>query len=367
MKADQDIRSAAKSLLGVNMGLTEGEKLLLMSDDGGETGEIVEEMTPAAREFGMEGEPLIFKPQGGHGQEPPEEVWRRAMGHEAVDELTGAGLLSRILTKSGSEEDQAAAREIAAKYEPMVDVVVAVTGYSTSHTTFRKLLTETMGARYASMPLFTRGMFYGPLAVDEIRLADSTNSLALAMAGVERCEVSSANGTELVLGLTGRPAKPDNGLLTAPGSFGNLPAGEVFFAPVEGTAEGTLVIEWSPTEKLPSPLVVTVTAGRAVKVDGQDTGSVRWLEELLAAHPGNTNIAELGIGTNPGARRPDNVLESEKILGTVHVAFGDNHTFGGKVVAPFHMDFVVFEADLTAVWEQGGARRVLLSEGKRGW
>jgi leucyl aminopeptidase (aminopeptidase T) len=92
-----------------------------------------------------------------------------------------------------------------------------------------------------------------------------------------------------------------------------------------------------------------------------------WLDKALAAHPANTNVAELGIGTNPGATRPDNVLESEKILGTVHVAFGDNHTFGGQTVAPFHQDFVIFAATLAAVWECGGGRRVLLSDGNRGW
>ena len=38
----------------------------------------------------------------------------------------------------------------------------------------------------------------------------------------------------------------------------------------------------------------------------------------------NRNIAELGIGTNDRATRPDNILEAEKILGTIHIALGDN-------------------------------------------
>jgi leucyl aminopeptidase (aminopeptidase T) len=156
-------------------------------------------------------------------------------------------------------------------------------------------------------------------------------------------------------------------MLNQKGRFGNLPAGEVFLAPVEGTAEGVLVLEWGSQAKFKSPLTVTIKGGRVVSVDGDESDEVSWLESLLSAHPDNTNIAELGIGTNPAATRPDNVLESEKILGTVHVAFGDNHTFGGVVKAPLHHDFVLFDATLVAVWEEGGGRRVLLDEGKKGW
>jgi len=58
------------------------------------------------------------------------------------------------------------------------------------------------------------------------------------------------------------------------------------------------------------------------------------------------NLAELGIGTNPNARRPDNVLEAEKIQGTVHVAIGDNIHMGGQVESDLHDDFVQPEVDL---------------------
>lgn len=63
------------------------------------------------------------------------------------------------------------------------------------------------------------------------------------------------------------------------------------------------------------------------------------------------NIAELGIGTNDKAKRPDNILESEKILGTVHVALGDNSSFGGEVRVPFHQDFVFFMPTLRLTYK----------------
>jgi leucyl aminopeptidase (aminopeptidase T) len=42
-----------------------------------------------------------------------------------------------------------------------------------------------------------------------------------------------------------------------------------------------------------------------------------------------------------------NVIEDEKVLGTVHLAFGDNHSFGGTTRVASHQDFVVLEPTVT--------------------
>ena len=76
----------------------------------------------------------------------------------------------------------------------------------------------------------------------------------------------------------------------------------------------------------------------------------------------NRNIAELGIGTNDRATRPDNILESEKILGTIHIALGDNHSFGGHVRTPFHQDFVFFQPTVTVIGPSG-VKTALLKKG----
>ena len=77
-----------------------------------------------------------------------------------------------------------------------------------------------------------------------------------------------------------------------------------------------------------------------------DEEYVDTLAAELESDQNKGNIAELGIGTNDKATRPDNILESEKILGTIHIALGDNSTFGGTVRVPFHQDFVFFEPTL---------------------
>ncbi|MCJ7498980.1 aminopeptidase [bacterium] len=362
------IEQAVQSLLSVNMGLQRDERLLILGDSSGDGGELAHEIGAVAEKLHPLTRTLIFDPVGGHGQEPPKEVWEALLGDGSVGRLETEGLLTSLLSKEGGSGTLDRAASLLVESDgAQADVIVAVTHYSTSHTSFRKLLTQTCGVRYASMPMFEREMFFGAMDVDWMDLTISTNVLARALEGADYCEISSNNGTSLVVGVSGRPVLPDDGMLTQNGKFGNLPAGEVFLAPVEGTAEGVLVLEWGPLARFKSPLTVMIDGGKVVSVIGGASDEVNWLEGLLSAHPNNTNIAELGIGTNQAATRPDNVLESEKILGTIHVAFGDNHTFGGVVKAPLHQDFVLFNATLVAVWETGGGRRVLLDNGKRGW
>jgi leucyl aminopeptidase (aminopeptidase T) len=67
---------------------------------------------------------------------------------------------------------------------------------------------------------------------------------------------------------------------------------------------------------------------------------------LLAHGKDGTNLAELGVGTNDRARLTGNILEDEKILGTVHVAFGASAGIGGTVSVPIHLDVVIVDATL---------------------
>ena len=53
------------------------------------------------------------------------------------------------------------------------------------------------------------------------------------------------------------------------------------------------------------------------------------------------NIAEFGIGTNDSARLSGILLEDEKVMGTVHLALGNNVTMGGSVNVPMHVDGVI--------------------------
>jgi leucyl aminopeptidase (aminopeptidase T) len=158
--------------------------------------------------------------------------------------------------------------------------------------------------------------------------------------------ITCRHGSDLRIGLEGRMGVVDAGELGNRGAFGNLPCGEGFIAPVEGTAEGKLVVDGSIAEVglLETPVELTIGEGHVVEATGEDGAK---LLELLTAHGDDgTNVAELGIGTNEEAILTGNILEDEKILGTCHVAFGASAAIGGTVQVPVHLDCVVLEPTL---------------------
>ncbi|MDP2276638.1 MAG: aminopeptidase [Nitrospirota bacterium] len=300
---------------------------------------------------------------GSHGAEPPQKLWAMAFGEKTFNELKAQKLLHPLIKKKADDSDMRSAEEIIARYKKhAVNVVVALSNYSTSHTRFRDFLTRLCKTRYASMPLFDAAMLEGAMNVNWRLIDKRTRSIARIVNKAEAVEIKTPNGTSISFSKKGRKAGADTGILTAPGAFGNLPAGEVYLAPVEGTAEGRLVLEFAPTRQLKSPVALTVKNGFVEEVSGDDEYA-GYLRAKLSERRENANIAELGIGTNDMAKRPDNILESEKILGTIHIALGDNSSFGGNVCTPFHQDFVFFKPTLTLI-DKNGKKALLMKDGK---
>jgi leucyl aminopeptidase (aminopeptidase T) len=83
------------------------------------------------------------------------------------------------------------------------------------------------------------------LTADYGSIAALTKRVAEKLSGASKFKVESELGTSLELERQGRTVGADTGLLTQPGDFGNLPAGEAFFAPMEGTANGKIVFDGS--------------------------------------------------------------------------------------------------------------------------
>ncbi len=243
-----------------------------------------------------------------------------------------------------SERDSAAAEPPRAVAAAMlaVDVVVAPTIQSISHTEARRAASEG-GVRVASMPGVTEEMLARVMSADMKELRKRGNVLGRALGMGSEARITSPQGSDLRLGLGDRTAIVDAGAIGKRGAFGNIPCGEAFIAPVEGTAQGTLVVDGSiaPLGMLETPVELTVKDGHLVDATGSDGAR---LMELLTEHgPDGTNVAELGIGTNEEATLTGNILEDEKILGTAHVAFGASAAIGGKVQVPVHLDCVVLE------------------------
>jgi leucyl aminopeptidase (aminopeptidase T) len=228
------------------------------------------------------------------------------------------------------------------------DVFIAPTTKSLSHTGARKRANEA-GARGATLPGATAEMLSRVMAVDFDSLRARSRRLARMLGDASEARITCARGSDLRLDLSGRTGVPDDGDLTQPGAFGNLPCGEGFISPMTG--EGRLVASSLAALGLPSaPVTLTVKAGHLTGAYGDDGAR---FEEMLTAHGDDgTNLAELGVGTNDRAMLTGNVLEDEKILGSVHIAFGASAAFGGTVSVPVHLDCVVLDASLELDGEQ---------------
>ncbi|MBW7956310.1 MAG: aminopeptidase [Deltaproteobacteria bacterium] len=366
--------NAIEKIFTVNLGVKKDEKVLVFTDLLEDPDTVPPEerkkreaLVPLAKEVAEIGSALCktsyleFPAVGSHGKEPPKSLWEAAFGSAAVSELEKRGTLEKILRKEAAARDLSEAEGVIRELAESPDAIIALSNYSTSHTRFRDFLTRIKGVRYASMPLFEREMLAGAMTADWKEVERRTKRLVRMISGADTAVITSHNGTSISFSIKGRDALPDTGILIERGSFSNLPAGEAFLAPVEGTAEGVLILEWAPTGRLHKPVELVVKKGTVVEVVGNDNFS-RKLRERIEANPLCGNIAELGIGTNEKASRPDNILETEKILGTVHIALGDNSSFGGKVSVPFHQDFIFFRPSFEVI--KGEEKIEVLIEGE---
>jgi aminopeptidase len=243
-----------------------------------------------------------------------------------------------------SERESAAAeppRPVAAAMAA-ADVVLAPTIQSLSHTAARKVASEA-GVRIGTLPGVTEEMLGRLMTGDLEEIRRRGWAVVTALNEGSEARITCNHGSDFRIGLEGRLGIVDAGELGTRGAFGNLPCGEGFIAPVEGTTDGTLVVDGSiaGVGLLDTPVSLTVREGHLVEATGADGSQ---LMELLTVHgPDGTNVAELGIGTNEEAILTGNILEDEKILGTCHVAFGASAAIGGTVQVPVHLDCVVLE------------------------
>lgn len=172
-----------------------------------------------------------------------------------------------------------------------------------------------------------------------------TARMAAALQGGPSVRLTAPNGTDLQFSTAGRGVFQETGRYGSPGSYGNLPGGEVFVAPVEESAEGVAVFNLSLGDiPLDEPVRVQFRSGRAVEVEGGRAAAE--LQRRLAGDPWLGVIGEFGLGANPAIRPSGRVTLDEKALGTAHVALGGNLTFGGRNPCEQHLDGVLSQPQI---------------------
>jgi len=222
------------------------------------------------------------------------------------------------------------------------DVVLLPTKKSLTHTNARRAA-STLGVRVATFPGITTDVMIRGLSADYKKIAALTLKMKKIFDKTDNVKITAPNGTEISLKIGGRTAIASKGLFHKKGEGGNLPTGETFAAPIEGSANGIFIVDGSMSGIGvigKQPIKIVVENGFATKITGGS--QAKKLIKMLDAHGKMArNIAEIGIGANDKAKLNGNLLEDEKVLGTVHLALGNNITMGGSVNVPIHLDGVI--------------------------
>ena len=294
------MEEGAHRVVGTCLAVKEGEKVVVVADAG--TRAVGEALFGAALGAKAEAILALIPPHAQSGEEPPEPL---------------AGMMADC------------------------DVVILATSRSMTHTAARRLANRA-GARIASLPEVTEDMMSeGALTADYLEIQRTTRRLERLMRGAKTVRLASPLGADVTFDVTRRDwVTGDTGVCHRRGEFTTLPAGEIFVAPVEGSADGRLVLDATFLTRLSEPASVVVKEGYASKV----TGAPEAVAEMNRGGKDGRNFGKFGMGLNPRARITGRLLEEEKVLGAVHIAFGDNAAFGGTVRCGVRVDAILTQA-----------------------
>jgi aminopeptidase len=191
-------------------------------------------------------------------------------------------------------------------------------------------------AQDAGLPLPAFADFlYGACLIDWQALREQMERIAEHFDRADQVRITGP-GTDITFSLAGR-----NGLVDA--LRANMPGGEVFYSPVEDTAEGVITYSEYPACYLGHEvggIRLEFAGGRIVEASAKT--NEEFLLGTLDTDEGARRLGEFGIGCNPGIQRHmKNTLFDEKMEGTIHLAVG--HGFpqiGGLNTSGVHWDMV---------------------------
>lgn len=293
------MEEGARLVLTTSAGLRPGEKVLVVVDETTRT--VGGAFLAAAKSLGADPVLIEIRPRTADGEEPPEPA--------------GTAMAAS-------------------------DLVLLATGRSLTHTHARRSATRS-GARVISMPGITEDLLReGGLAADWGKIHEAVRRTARRLRGARDVHLTSAAGTDLTFSVAGRDwVSEDTGLCIRKGTFTTLPAGELFIAAVEGTAEGRLVVDAYFEEPLRGPATARIAEGHATRIVGAPTA----IEAMNRGGKDGRALSRFGFGLNPQARVTGPHLEAEKAIGSAHIGFGDNLVIGGKIHCGVRVECILSE------------------------
>ena len=226
------------------------------------------------------------------------------------------------------------------------DVLISLTGFggAPAYAAIVKGLLNAKRLRTMSMVMRDMTNFTSGSALADYRaLHAEGQALAALWAAGRTMRITTEAGTDIAAPITADEVIVECGYATEPGTNAAFSDGEVSSRPLEGEAEGVIVIDGPATgiARPEAPIRIEVRGGKAVSIrgDGPEAAQLRHIVETV---PGADNIAEFGIGLNGACLRNGCFQEEKKARGNVHIALGDNIYYGGTVRSPVHLDMAVY-------------------------
>lgn len=275
------LREGAETIIDQCLQTQDDEEVLVLNDGNDE--DLINSLLDILEEKRIEYELLEYEEPKNHGEEPPEHVAERMKE---------------------------------------VDVVIAPTLKSLSHTDARKDANKE-GTRIATLPTVNKEIWNTSLQADYSEVKRITEKASDLIEDSSEVRITTPSGTDITFEVDFDTYHNDTGIISEEGDFGNLPAGEPNGYPE--SISGTLVIDHFPFA--PSGTEIEIENGEVITIRHPEGVEESELSKKLDELRCSRKIAEFGFGTNPEATLIGNVLQDEKVLGTIHIAFGDNCSY----------------------------------------
>lgn len=301
---------------------------------------------------------------------------KKEIGKAFADGALALSLWTRLMILETSEETRTEVPsnllEVLTRHKP--DIYVNLMRDNREETPFRiKIIdieTRDHKSRLGHCPGITLDMLIdGALALtlEEHRNMQSfASKLMQALTKAVKVEITNPVGTNISFSIEGREFFTDTRMDWISMRWMNLPTGEVIVAPIERSLNGKLVCDMAigGIGKLKTPLEVQAKNGKAEKISCKDKEVLARVEDTLASDEWFNIVGEFAFGINPKARFTHEFLEAEKILGTIHIAFGKNDDFpGGKNISKNHMDMLISKPTVNVILEDS-SKMTILKEGR---
>ncbi len=206
-------------------------------------------------------------------------------------------------------------------------------------------------------------LFWRAVEVPPATIRKRARNVYAKLENVENVTVKSRKGTDLSFSIAGRKLYIDDGILGYPGDtdgplIANVPAGEVYCAPMEDSVTGRVILDRTFIQgNRIRDLVLEFENGHAKAVEAKEGFDV-FADFIEAGHGDCLRLAEFGVGLNPAVVEAyGSVLTDEKMTGTIHLALGENRFMDGVNSCSYHQDMLVFEptveADGAVVMDKG--------------